>query len=101
MGKFLPNCEIGAIHIQSDFADKAPREFLQMMAAQYPQIPFYFKDVAVEGRLKEGHKLNCYSSSTPKTPTFASSLAPANFLRRLTANLSAKKSRASPRATLP
>lgn len=27
MGKFLPNCEIGAIHIQSDFADKAPREF--------------------------------------------------------------------------
>ena len=47
MGKFLPDCEIGAIHIQSDFADKAPREFLQRMAAQYPQIPFYFKDVAL------------------------------------------------------
>jgi Predicted ATPase of the PP-loop superfamily implicated in cell cycle control len=56
MGKFLPNCEIGAIHIQSDFADKAPREFLQRMAEQYPQIPFYFKDVAVEGRLKEGRQ---------------------------------------------
>ena len=26
MGKFLPDCEIGAIHIQSDFADKAPRD---------------------------------------------------------------------------
>ena len=48
MGKFLPNCEIGAIHIQSDFADKAPREFLQRMAEQYPQIPFFFKDVAIK-----------------------------------------------------
>lgn len=54
LGKFLPDCEIAAIHIQSDFADKAPREFLERMAQQYPQIPFYFKDVAVEGRLKEG-----------------------------------------------
>lgn len=61
MGKFLPNCEIGAIHIQSDFADKAPREFLQRMAEQYSQIPFFFKDVAVEGR-----KLNCYWCSTQR-----------------------------------
>ena len=66
MGKFLPNCEIGAIHIQSDFADKAPREFLQKLAADYPQIPFFFKDVAVEGRLKEGRTLNCYWCSTQR-----------------------------------
>ena len=66
MGKFLPNCEIAAIHIQSDFADKAPREFLERMAQQYPQIPFFFKDVAVEGRLKEGRKLNCYWCSTQR-----------------------------------
>ncbi len=66
MGKFLPDCEIAAIHIQSDFADKAPREFLERMAQQYPQIPFYFKDVAVEGRLKEGRKLNCYWCSTQR-----------------------------------
>ena len=36
------------------------------MAQQYPQIPFFFKDVAVEGRLKEGRKLNCYWCSTQR-----------------------------------
>ena len=64
MGRFLPDCEVAAIHIQSDFADKAPREFLQNLSETYPQIPFFFKDVAVEGRLKEGRKLNCYWCST-------------------------------------
>ena len=66
LGKFGPKCELAAIHIQSDFADKAPREFLQRMADEYPQVPFYFKDVAVEARLKEGRKLNCYWCSTQR-----------------------------------
>ncbi|WP_244536659.1 tRNA 2-thiocytidine biosynthesis TtcA family protein [Fibrobacter sp. UWB7] len=66
LGKFGPKCELAAIHIQSDFADKAPREFLQRMAEEYPQVPFYFKDVAVEARLKEGRKLNCYWCSTQR-----------------------------------
>ena len=57
MGKFLPNCELGAIHIQSDFADKAPRRFLEDLALQYPQIPFFFKDVAKEALTTSIHPM--------------------------------------------
>lgn len=66
LGKFGPKCELAALHIQSDFAEKGPREFLVQLSKSLPQIPFYFKDVAVEGRLKEGHKLNCYWCSTQR-----------------------------------
>ncbi|MCF0215446.1 MAG: tRNA 2-thiocytidine biosynthesis protein TtcA [Fibrobacteraceae bacterium] len=66
LGKFGPQCELAAMHIQSDFADKLPRAFLKKLANEYPQVPFYYLDVAVEGRLKEGRKLNCYWCSTQR-----------------------------------
>lgn len=66
IGKFLPRCELAAIHIQSDFADKTPQAFLQNLAKEYTQVPFYFKNVAIEARLKEGQKLNCYWCSTQR-----------------------------------
>lgn len=66
IGKFLPECKIAALHIQSDFANNAPREFLQMLSKEFPQVPFYFKDVAVQGRLKPNRKLNCYWCSTQR-----------------------------------
>ncbi len=64
LGKQL-SFELAAIHIQSDFADPAPRNFLKQLE-QDLNIPFFYKDVAVEGRLKEGHKLSCYWCSTQR-----------------------------------
>ncbi|MFA6836352.1 MAG: tRNA 2-thiocytidine biosynthesis TtcA family protein [Fibrobacteraceae bacterium] len=64
-GKAGPNFDLAAIHIQSDFADKAPREFLKSLETKL-SIPFYYLDIAVEGRLKPGFKLNCYWCSTQR-----------------------------------
>lgn len=57
--------ELAAIHIQSDFADKTPREFIKTLEAQV-DIPFYYLDVGVLARLSEGRRLNCYWCSTQR-----------------------------------
>ncbi len=56
---------IEAVHIQSDFADQTARQFLKELE-QDLKIPFHFLNIAVEGRLKEGKKLNCYWCSTQR-----------------------------------
>ena len=66
LGRFLPDCSIAAIHIQSDFQKDDSRQFLEELSKEHPEIPFYFKDVAIEGRLKDGKKLNCYWCSTQR-----------------------------------
>src|SRR5574344_1696023 len=43
-GKTGPDFELGAIHIQSDFADTAPRKFLQSLEKTL-DIPFYYLDI--------------------------------------------------------
>lgn len=64
-GKVGVPFELAALHVQSDFASPEPREFLKQLEQQI-QIPFHYLDVAVEGRLKEGRKLNCYWCSTQR-----------------------------------
>jgi len=53
------------LHIRNDFS---PHELSERLAAEYEAwgIPLVIKDVAVEGRLKPGRKLNCYWCSTQR-----------------------------------
>ena len=64
-GKTGPHFELGAVHIQSDFADPSPRVFIKNLEKQL-DIPFYYLDIGVERRLQEGFKLNCYWCSTQR-----------------------------------
>lgn len=66
LGKIGPPHELGAVHIQADFAAGEAREFLQGLSATLAHIPFHFLDLAVQGRTKEGFKLNCYWCSTQR-----------------------------------
>jgi tRNA 2-thiocytidine biosynthesis protein TtcA len=65
LGKIGPSHELAAIHIQSDFAKPDARSFLHELSSQVA-IPFHFIDIAIEKRLKEGRKLNCYWCSTQR-----------------------------------
>ncbi len=64
-GKTGPDFELGAIHIQSDFADTAPRKFLQSLEKTL-DIPFYYLDIAIKARVQKGFALNCYWCSTQR-----------------------------------
>ena len=57
--------EIAGIHIRNDFS---PHALSDRLAAEYESwgIPLVIKDVAVEGRLKPGRKMNCYWCSTQR-----------------------------------
>jgi len=64
-GRVGPRYEVEAIHIQSDFANPEPRQFLKLLE-QDVHIPFHYLDVNIKGRLKKGRKLNCYWCATQR-----------------------------------
>jgi tRNA(Ile)-lysidine synthase TilS/MesJ len=53
------------LHLRNDFT---PDSLTDRLAAEYSSwgIPLVIKDVAVEGRLKPGRKMNCYWCSTQR-----------------------------------
>jgi len=65
LGKIDPQYDLAAIHIQTDFATNEARTFLQDLSSRLP-IPFHFLDIAVQKRVKDGFKLNCYWCSTQR-----------------------------------
>lgn len=65
LGKFGAPFELAALHIQSDFGDKAPRDFIKSLEPSI-NIPFYYLDVGIQGRLKENRRLNCYWCSSQR-----------------------------------
>lgn len=65
LGKADPEYQLEAIYIQADFADPAPKAFLESLCKTH-SIPFHFLSVGIEKRLKENQKLNCYWCSTQR-----------------------------------
>lgn len=65
LGKFGVPFELAGLHIQSDFGDKAPKNFVKSLETLV-NIPIYYLDIAIEGRLKDGERLNCYWCSTQR-----------------------------------
>lgn len=59
------DAELVGLHIRNDFT---PNELSERLAVEYEGwgIPLVVKDVAVEGRLKPGRKMNCYWCSTQR-----------------------------------
>ena len=59
------DAELVGLHIRNDFS---PHELSERLAAEYEDwgIPLVIKNVAVEGRLKPGRKMNCYWCSTQR-----------------------------------
>ncbi len=59
------DAEIVGLHIRNDFS---PHELSERLAAEYADwgLPLVVKDVAVEGRLKPGRRMNCYWCSTQR-----------------------------------
>ncbi len=59
------DAELVGLHIRNDFT---PDALSARLAAEYEGwgVPLVVKDVAVEGRLKPGRKLNCYWCSTQR-----------------------------------
>ncbi len=59
------DAELVGLHIRNDFS---PHELSERLAVEYEGwgIPLVVKDVAVEGRLKPGRKMNCYWCSTQR-----------------------------------
>jgi len=59
------DAELVGLHIRNDFS---PHELSERLAAEYEDwgIPLAVKEVAVEGRLKPGRKMNCYWCSTQR-----------------------------------
>ncbi len=59
------DAEIVGLHIRNDFS---PHELSERLSEEYKAwgIPLVIKDVAVEGRLKPGRKMNCYWCSTQR-----------------------------------
>jgi len=59
------DAELVGLHIRNDFS---PHELSERLAAEYEAwgIPLVVKDVAVEGRLKPGRRMNCYWCSTQR-----------------------------------
>ncbi len=59
------DAELVGLHLRNDFT---PDTLTDRLAAEYADwgVPLVIKDVAVEGRLKPGRKMNCYWCSTQR-----------------------------------
>jgi len=59
------NAELVGLHLRNDFT---PDTLTERLAEEYAGwgVPLVVKDVAVEGRLKPGRKMNCYWCSTQR-----------------------------------